>query len=167
MTWQLINLQTQHLTYEHVTKSLSSVVMQRLYLWLDTIYTIWKGEAACDISVLNGAYQRGKGKQGNVTADNDNENLDLKQGKHHCWSELSINVERNINGMSQSVGLGWSNNPNTTPTKDYKIVQVVVYLHGIQRGFAEERERGSTPTGWCRWWCRILLGYRSNRGWRG
>ena len=50
-------------------------------------------------------------------------------------------------GVSQSVDLGWSNNPNTTPTKDYKIVRVVVYLRGVQRGCAEEGERGSTPTG--------------------
>ena len=49
--------------------------------------------------------------------------------------------------VSQSVDLGWSNNPNTTPTKDYEIVQVVVYLRGVQRGYAEEGERGSTPTG--------------------
>jgi len=49
--------------------------------------------------------------------------------------------------VSQSVDLGWSNNPNTTPTKDYEIVQVVVYLRGVQRGCAEEGERGSTPTG--------------------
>ena len=69
--------------------------------------------------------------------------------------------------VSQSVDLGRSNNPNTTPTKDYKNVQVVVYLHGVQRGYAEEGERSSTPTGWCRRWCRILLWYRSNRWWRG
>jgi len=50
-------------------------------------------------------------------------------------------------GVSQSVDLGRSNNPNTTPTKDYEIVQVVVYLRGVQRGCAEEGERGSTPTG--------------------
>ena len=43
--------------------------------------------------------------------------------------------------------LGQSNNPNTTPTKDYEIVRVVVYLCGVQRGCAEEGERGSTPTG--------------------
>jgi len=49
--------------------------------------------------------------------------------------------------VSQSVDLGRSNNPNTTPTKDYEIVRVVVYLHGVQRGYAEEGERGSTPTG--------------------
>jgi len=49
--------------------------------------------------------------------------------------------------VSQSVDLGQNNNPNTTPTKDYEKVQVVVYLHGVQRGCAEEGERGSTPTG--------------------
>jgi len=50
-------------------------------------------------------------------------------------------------GVSQSVDLGRSNNPNTTPTKDYEKVRVVVCLHGVQRGCAEEGERGSTPTG--------------------
>ena len=50
------------------------------------------------------------------------------------------------NTVSQSVDLGQSNNPNTTPTKDYEIVQVVVCLRGVQRGCAEG-ERGSTPTG--------------------
>jgi len=50
-------------------------------------------------------------------------------------------------GVSQSVDLGRSNNPNTTPTKDYENVRVVVYLRGVQRGYAEEGERGSTPTG--------------------
>jgi len=49
--------------------------------------------------------------------------------------------------VSQSVDLGRSNNPNTTPSKDYENVQVVVYLCGVQRGYAEEGERGSTPTG--------------------
>jgi len=49
--------------------------------------------------------------------------------------------------VSQSVDLGQNNNPNTTPTKDYENVRVVVYLHGVQRGCAEEGERGSTPTG--------------------
>ena len=44
--------------------------------------------------------------------------------------------------VSQSEDLGWSNNPNTTPTKDYKIVRVVVYLRGVQRGYAEEGEEG-------------------------
>ena len=48
---------------------------------------------------------------------------------------------------SQGVDLGQSNNPNTTPTKDYENVRVVVYLRGVQRGCAEEGERGSTPTG--------------------
>jgi len=50
-------------------------------------------------------------------------------------------------GVSQSVDLGRSNNPNTTPTKDYENVRVVVCLRGVQRGCAEEGERGSTPTG--------------------
>jgi len=45
------------------------------------------------------------------------------------------------------VDLGQSNNPNTTSTKDYENVQVVVYLCGVQRGCAEEEKRGSTPTG--------------------
>jgi len=49
--------------------------------------------------------------------------------------------------VSQSVDLGRSNNPNTTPTKDYEKVRVVVCLRGVQRGCAEEGERGSTPTG--------------------
>jgi len=49
--------------------------------------------------------------------------------------------------VSQSVDLGRSNNPNTTPTKDYEKVRVVVYLRGVQRACAEEGERGSTPTG--------------------
>jgi len=70
-------------------------------------------------------------------------------------------------GVSQSVDLGQNNNPNTTPTKDYENVRVVVYLCGVQRGCAEEGERGSTPTGWCRQRCRILLGYRSSRWQRG
>jgi len=58
-----------------------------------------------------------------------------------------INGAWRTHGVSQSVDLGRSNNPNTTPTKDYKIVRVVVYLRGVQRGCAEEGERGSTPTG--------------------
>ena len=45
--------------------------------------------------------------------------------------------------VSQSVDLGQSNNPNTTPTKDYENVRVVVCLCGVQRGCAEEGERGS------------------------
>ena len=49
--------------------------------------------------------------------------------------------------VNQSVDLGWSNNPNTTPTKDNEIVRVVVCLRSVQRGCAEEGERGSTPTG--------------------
>ena len=59
----------------------------------------------------------------------------------HCKRELFQGV------VSQSVYLGRSNNPNTTPTKDYEKVRVVVYLRGAQRGCAEEGERGSTPTG--------------------
>ena len=55
--------------------------------------------------------------------------------------------ENKTAGMSQSVDLGQNNNPNTTPTKDYENVRVVVYLRGVQRGCAEEGERGSTPTG--------------------
>jgi len=64
--------------------------------------------------------------------------------------EMILDVELEDPGqiaVSQSVDLGRSNNPNTTPTKDYENVQVVVYLHGVQRGCAEEGERGSTPTG--------------------
>jgi len=60
---------------------------------------------------------------------------------------MSSNLLIVTNSVSQSVDLGRSNNPNTTPTKDYEIVRVVVYLHGVQRGCAEEGERGSTPTG--------------------
>jgi len=52
-----------------------------------------------------------------------------------------------VTSVSQSVDLGQSNNPNTTPTKDYEKVRVVVYLRGVQRGCAKEGERGSTPTG--------------------
>jgi len=62
----------------------------------------------------------------------------------HTWRGSSM---RNIGGVSQSVDLGQSNNPNTTPTKDYENVRVVVYLRGVQRGCAEEGEKGSTPTG--------------------
>jgi len=58
-----------------------------------------------------------------------------------------VKVNDSAPGVSQSVDLGRSNNPNTTPTKDYKNVRVVVYLCGVQRGCAEEGERGSTPTG--------------------
>jgi len=60
--------------------------------------------------------------------------------QHECRAPLRP-------GVSQSVDLGQSNNPNTTPTRDYENVQVVVYLRGVQRGYAEEGERGSTPTG--------------------
>ena len=38
-----------------------------------------------------------------------------------------------MSAVSQSVDLGQNNNPNTTPTKDYKNVRVVVYLRGVQR----------------------------------
>jgi len=69
-------------------------------------------------------------------------------------SALRTFIDENLNtgficptAVSQSVDLGRSNNPNTTPTKDYEKVQVVVYLRGVQRGYAEEGERGSTPTG--------------------
>ena len=48
------------------------------------------------------------------------------------------NLERYPCNVSQSVDFGQSNNPNATPTKDYKKVQVVVYLCGVQRGCAEE-----------------------------
>jgi len=62
-------------------------------------------------------------------------------------SDMEIGSSDADGGVSQSVDLGRSNNPNTTPTKDYKKVRVVVCLHGVQRGCAEEGERGSTPTG--------------------
>jgi len=58
-----------------------------------------------------------------------------------------INLLEGADGVSQSVDLSQSNNPNTTPTKNYEIVRVVVCLCGVQRGCAEEGERGSTPTG--------------------
>jgi len=63
------------------------------------------------------------------------------------WSLNMVEVEGDVPGVSQSVDLGQRNNPNTTPTKDYENVRVVVYLCGVQRGYAEEGERGSTPTG--------------------
>jgi len=63
------------------------------------------------------------------------------------YQEFDFVAHPVVGGVSQSVDLGRSNNPNTTPTKDYENVQVVVYLHGVQRGCAEEGERGSTPTG--------------------
>jgi len=65
-----------------------------------------------------------------------------EKNNENSYARLEVDT-----GVSQSVDLGWNNNPNTTPTKDYKIVRVVVYLHGVQRGCAEEGERGSTPTG--------------------
>ena len=64
--------------------------------------------------------------------------------QHHIHSASNLMSHPVV---SQSVDLGWSNNPNTTPTKDYENVRVVVYLRGVQRGCAEEGERGSTPTG--------------------
>ena len=74
-------------------------------------------------------------------------------GAWFCYASGTI-LTKSISGtdstaasVSQSVDLGWSNNPNTTPTKDYENVQVVVCLRGVQRGCAEEGERGSTPTG--------------------
>ena len=63
------------------------------------------------------------------------------------WGIASIVTYRSLCDVSQSVNWGRNNNPNTTPTKDYEIVRVVVYLRGVQRGCAEEGERGSTPTG--------------------
>jgi len=60
----------------------------------------------------------------------------------NIWLDLECKPD-----VSQSVDLGQNNNPNTTPTKDYEKVRVVVYLRGVQRGCAEEGERGSTPTG--------------------
>ena len=60
---------------------------------------------------------------------------------------ISIGLPVPCRDVSQSVDLGQNNNPNTTPTKDYEKVRVVVYLRGVQRGCAEEGERGSTPTG--------------------
>jgi len=60
---------------------------------------------------------------------------------------LLVRNPSRIGGVSQRVDLGQNNNPNTTPTKDYENVRVVVYLRGVQRGCAEEGERGSTPTG--------------------
>jgi len=62
-------------------------------------------------------------------------------------SKLTCSGFGGLAAVSQSVDLGQSNNPNTTPTKDYENVRVVVYLRGVQRGCAEEGERGSTPTG--------------------
>jgi len=66
----------------------------------------------------------------------------------HFWITQHLTKKSLVSpDVSQSVDLGRSINPNTTPTKDYKNVRVVVYLHGVQRGCAEEGERGSTPTG--------------------
>jgi len=75
-------------------------------------------------------------------------NRDKKGGGAGRGQRLaSVCLEVGAVAVSQSVDLGRSNNPNTTPTKDYEIVRVVVYLRGVQRGYAEEGERGSTPTG--------------------
>ena len=84
-------------------------------------------------SVISVMDQKVNGTQLRVTRSN----LKREQGKQ----------ERKRNSVSQSVDLGQNNNPNTTPTKDYENVRVVVYLRGVQRGCAEEGERGSTPTG--------------------
>ena len=80
--------------------------------------------------------------------------LDLTRGRGQTGTDFSLQLVLPPSplpclpgGVSQSVDLGQSNNPNTTPTKDYKNVQVVVCLCGVQRGYAEEGERGSTPTG--------------------
>jgi len=67
--------------------------------------------------------------------------------KKGCFADADQGPMDAFGAVSQSVDLGRSNNPNTTPTKDYEIVRVVVYLRGVQRGYAEEGERGSTPTG--------------------
>ena len=68
-------------------------------------------------------------------------------GINIIWAVTTNYLTSDEDGVSQSVDLGRSNNPNTTPTKDYEIVRVVVCLRGVQRGCAEEGERGSTPTG--------------------
>jgi len=67
--------------------------------------------------------------------------------KLHVSQSLPSRSKQKLAVVSQSVDLGQSNNPNTTPTKDYENVQVVVCLRSVQRGCAEEGERGSTPTG--------------------
>jgi len=103
-----------------------------------------------------------------------NPHFDLHQMQKKCiddckagtgWQPTHI-AQLWLTGVSQSVDLDRSNNPNTTPTKDYENVRVVVCLRGVQRGYAEG-ERGSTPTGRCRQRCRILLGYRSDGRRRG
>jgi len=73
-----------------------------------------------------------------------------KSDINHALGILNVACEQRCSeehGVSQSVDLGQNNNPNTTPTKDCKKVRVVVCLCGVQRGCAEEGERGSTPTG--------------------
>ena len=84
-------------------------------------------------------------QQGNLT--HNNERTEDGKGEASRLPKVSTAFHWQPNAVSQSVDLGRSNNPNTTPTKDYKIVRVVVYLCGVQRGCAEEGERGSTPTG--------------------
>ena len=64
-----------------------------------------------------------------------------------CLTDWATDHDPGMLAVSQSVDLGQNNNPNTTPTKDYENVRVVVCLRGVQRGCAEEGERGSTPTG--------------------
>jgi len=71
-----------------------------------------------------------------------NQRLDKLAAARRWFTERGM-----LDGVSQSVDLGRSNNPNTTPTKDYEKVRVVVCLRGVQRGCAEEGKRGSTPTG--------------------
>jgi len=72
-----------------------------------------------------------------------------KYGLNHKYAPIVDQLLHgfSVRAVSQSVDLGQNNNPNTTPTKDYENVRVVVYLRGVQRGCAEEGERGSTPTG--------------------
>jgi len=71
-----------------------------------------------------------------------------QNGRAERFNRTLLEKEETMrHAVSQSVDLGQNNNPNTTPTKDYEKVRVVVYLRGVQRGCAEEGERGSTPTG--------------------
>jgi len=74
-------------------------------------------------------------------------NPQYHSGDNNGHSSQQQQQQSALTAVSQSEDLGQSNNPNTTPTKDYEIVRVVVYLRGVQRGYAEEGERGSTPTG--------------------
>ena len=84
-------------------------------------------------------------------ADGNFPSLHCYKGRIHRGSaphyNLACSPHHHLDAVSQSVDLGQRNTPNTTPTKDYKNVRVVVYLRGVQRGCAEEGERGSTPTG--------------------